>query len=262
MIRILTIAGVVWREMLRRRDFYVLLILLGALLFSLMSINVFGLGSTMRYMVDTGLLLAWIFSAVLAVTLSARQLPAEEQRGTIFALLAKPVTRWQLLAGKALGAWSAVSAATAAFYALLLAVLALKGWSVDLTVTLQALVLHVTALAMAVSLALAVSTRTTFGAAASLTWLALAAGFVFVPQIPALLVYSDRVSGAAMLVLYYALPHFELFDLRQCVVHDWPALPANILFPVLCYGLLVTAIFMLLAWLGYRGRHFKRGDVL
>ena len=239
-----------------------LLILLGALLFSLMSINIFGLGSTMRYMVDTGLLLAWLFSVILAVTLSARQLPAEEQRGTIFALLAKPVTRWQLLAGKALGAWTAVSAATVVFYALLLAVLALKGWSVGLTVMLQALVLHVAALAIVVSLSLAVSTRTTFGAAASLAYLALVAGFVFVPQIPALLVYSDRVSGAAMMVLYYALPHFELFDLRQCVVHDWPSLPANILLPVLCYGLLVTGVFMLLAWLGYRNRRFKRGDVL
>lgn len=262
MSRIFTIACVVWKEMLRRKDFYVLLILLGALLFSLMSINIFGLGATMRYMVDSGLLLAWLFSAILAVTLSGRQLPAEEQRGTVYALLAKPLTRWQLLAGKALGSWAAVSAATVLFYCLLIGTLLVKGWMVNPVALCQALVLHITALAIVVSLTLAISTRTTFGAAASLAYLALGAGFVFVPQIPALSVYADTLSAKAMLVIYYALPHFELFDLRQCVVHDWPALPARMLFSILFYGLLLTAIFMLLAWLGYRKKHFKRGDLL
>jgi len=262
MKRTFTIACVVWKEMLRRKDFYVLLILLGALLFSLMSINIFGLGSTMRYMVDSGLLLAWLFSVILAVTLSGRQLPAEEQKGTIYALLAKPVTRWQLLAGKALGAWAAVSVATVLFYILLLATLALKGWSVNMTALLQALVLHIAALAIVVSLTLAFSTRMTFGAAASLAYLVLGAGFVFVPQIPALSVYADALSAKAMLALYYALPHFELFDLRQCVVHNWPALSAGVLFGVLSYGMLMVAIFMLLAWIGYRKKRFRRGDVL
>ncbi|MBU1694112.1 MAG: ABC transporter permease subunit, partial [Verrucomicrobia bacterium] len=107
MRRALIIARVVWLDMLRRKDLYVMAILLLTLLFVLMSLNLFGLGAVIRYILDVGLLLAWLFSLVLVVGLAARQLPREESRGTIFPLLAKPVTRGELLLGKWLGSWTA-----------------------------------------------------------------------------------------------------------------------------------------------------------
>ena len=42
MTRILTVASVVWRDVIRRKDVYVLLILLGVLLVALVSMNLFG----------------------------------------------------------------------------------------------------------------------------------------------------------------------------------------------------------------------------
>ena len=44
MTRILAITRTVWLEMIRRKDLYVLLILLVTLLFILMSLNIFGDG--------------------------------------------------------------------------------------------------------------------------------------------------------------------------------------------------------------------------
>ena len=93
MISVLTIAGVVWLEVLRRKDVYVLFILLAAFLIALLTLDVFGLGSAVGYVKELGLLLVWLFSWILAVTVSVRQLTREEEQGTIFPLLAKPVTR-------------------------------------------------------------------------------------------------------------------------------------------------------------------------
>ena len=93
MIRILTLAWMVWLEMIRRKDIYVLLILLAAFLVTLMALNLFGLGRAVSYLKEIGMLLAWVCSWILAVSISARQLPQEERQGTIFPLLAKPVGR-------------------------------------------------------------------------------------------------------------------------------------------------------------------------
>lgn len=262
MIRALTIAQVVWLEMLRRKDFFVLLILLVALLFVLMSANVFGLGSAVRYVMDVGLLLSWLFSVVLAVSLVGRQLPGEEERGTIYPLLAKPITRAELLLGKWLGGWTAVAAATVVFYAVLMAVVRLRGGEISAVLLAEAWMLHVVALGMVAALALALSTRMSYGAAATLTFVLVAASYTLVPRVPELLTNESGLSADALLVCYYALPHFELYDLRQRVVHGWGPLSSGTLAGVLAYGVLVTAIFLLLAWWGYRGKRFRRGGML
>ena len=99
MKRILTIASVVWIELLRRKDVYVLFILLLAFLMILMSLNVFGLGGLVVYVKEIGLLLTWLFSWILAVNISSRLLPQEETQRTIFPLLAKPISRAEIVVG-------------------------------------------------------------------------------------------------------------------------------------------------------------------
>ncbi len=261
MIRIRTIAGVVWREMIRRKDLYVLLILLVTLLFVLLSLNIFGLGSAVRYVLDVGLLFAWVFSIVLSVSIAARQLPQEESRGTIYPLLAKPITRWELIVGKWIGSWTAAGCATLLFYAVVLLVIAMRGGAFDKICLVQSVLLHFGVLACISALSILVSTRMSYGAAASMAYVVTAASFVLSPRLPELIVYEKGFSSTVMLVLYYALPHFELFDTRLRLVHDWGPAPWPTVIAVLVYGVLWVGIFLLLAWLAYRKKRFKRGSL-
>ncbi|MDP6491086.1 MAG: hypothetical protein QGG69_04875, partial [Kiritimatiellia bacterium] len=64
-----------------------------------------------------------------------------------------------------------------------------------------------------------------------------------------------------MLFLYNLLPHFEIFDLRMRILHSYGAVPVTTFLMVIAYGLLVTAIFLVLAWSAYRGKHFARGSL-
>lgn len=261
MKRIGTIAGTVWLEMLRKKDVYVLFILLAALLLAMGSMDILGLGQVSGYLKDLGLFSAWILGWVLTVNVSVRLLPQEETRGTIFALLAKPVSRFDVVAGKWLGAWTVICAAVLSFYLATWGMVLVRGGTFDPVTLLQALLLHAAALAVVAAIGTALSTRLNSDAAATLTYLITGTTFVLLPRIPALLVVQEGFLANALLALYYGLPHFELFDLRQRLVHNWGPASWSVVAGVMLYGMLLTAVFLLLAWIGYRHRRFARGDL-
>ncbi len=261
MIPVLTLARVVWLDVIRRKDFYVLLILLAILLIALVSMNVFGLGGVSAYVADIGLLMSWIFSWVLAISIGCRLLPQEESRGTVFALLAKPVTRAELILGKWLGAWSVVGMATLLFYALVFGITMLRGWTLPVWVATQAIVLHSVVIGIIVAAALMFSARLNTDAAATLTGALTAASFLLVPRIPEFVAAAGSLRGGLMLFLYHLLPHFEIFDMRMRVLHHYDEVAPGTFTMVIAYGILVTAIFLVLAWMAYRGKHFARGSL-
>ena len=110
------IAGVVIKELYRRKDFYVLLVLTAVITSLLGMVNFFNDPRIVRYLKEICLLLIWISSLVICITTAARQIPAERESRTIFPLLAKPVTRWDVIFGKFLGCWIACAIALAVFY--------------------------------------------------------------------------------------------------------------------------------------------------
>src|SRR5882724_6115376 len=113
---ILAITEIVIKELYRRKDFYVLFILTAIITLALGSVNFFGEAKIGRYLKEICLLLIWIASLVIAVTTTARQIPAERENRTIFPLLAKPVTRSHLVLGKFFGCWLACGLALLVFY--------------------------------------------------------------------------------------------------------------------------------------------------
>lgn len=268
MVRISTIAWIVWLELLRRKDVYVLLILLGVLLFALGTLDIFGLAGVVGYVKDIGLMLAWLFGWILGVTAGARELPREESRGTIFPLLAKPVRRLDIVLGKWLGAWSVVTASTLLFYLLVCAVV-LLAMTRDMTAAqvlnpaalAQGFILHALALAVVVAVALAFSTRMNYDAAATLSYVVTAAAFFVVPRVPEFLVQQKGLSNIVLMALYHLLPHFELFDMRKRIVHDYGPIPTATFLMVLAYGLLLCGVILALAWCAYRRKLFSRSTL-
>lgn len=258
MKRIRTVAIVAWLELLRRKDIYVLLILLGTMLFILISLNIFGLGSVVGFVKEAGLMAAWLFGWILAVSCASRQLPQEEKRGTILPLLAKPIRRGELIVGKWLGAWTAVSTAVLTFYLLTLAIVWAYGWAFDPITLLQAFILHATALGIIAALAVALSTRLNQDAAATVTYVISAAMFLVVPRVPQMAALAVGWRQSALLILYGALPHFELFDMRRRAVHQYGTMSWSLLAAILVYGAIVTTILLLLAWVGYHNKRFSR----
>jgi ABC-type transport system involved in multi-copper enzyme maturation permease subunit len=261
MYKILAIARTVLRETLRRKDLYVLLILLVAMLFWLMSLKAFGMSGAVRYVMDLGFLLAWMCTWILTVALAGRQLPEEERRGSIFTLLAKPVTRFEVVAGKWLGAVFASAAATALMYAVILLLVGLRGGALDKTTLVQAYVLHLALLGVLAALAIAFSARFHFDAAVTLTYVASLTAYAVAPRIPEMLLFEEAGLRPVLRALYYLLPHLELFDMRNRLIHAWGPAPWPVVAGVLIYGLLWSALLLVAGWLVYRRKRFSRDVV-
>src|SRR5437879_6574279 len=116
MNNILAVSHIVVKELYRRKDFYVLFILTVLVCLVMASVNVFSDSKIVRYLKEICLLLVWISSLVIAITTAARQIPAERENRTLFPLLAKPLTRTQLILGKFLGCWHACGLVLVCFY--------------------------------------------------------------------------------------------------------------------------------------------------
>ena len=114
---IFALAGVVIKELYRRKDFYVLFVLTALITLAAGSVNFFHDAKIVRYVKDVCMLLIWVSSLLIAIVTTARQIPAERENRTIFPLLAKPVSRAQVLLGKFLGCWLATGIALLVFYA-------------------------------------------------------------------------------------------------------------------------------------------------
>jgi ABC-type transport system involved in multi-copper enzyme maturation permease subunit len=246
-------------EVIRRKDVYVLLILMGSLLAALASLNVLGLGGVVVYVMHIGLFMAWLFSWILAVNVSARELPQEESRGTIFPLLAKPITRQELVLGKWIGAWSVVTSATFFFYALVIAVVLVRGGYAQPVALGQGFVLHSVAIGITAAVAVALSTRMNHDAAASTAYVLTAAAFLIVPRIPSFLANEIGMRASMLMLLYNILPHFEVFDMRRRISFDYGPTDWKTFFLIIAYGLALIVFLLTLAWLAYRRKHFVRG---
>src|SRR5580658_3159280 len=116
MKNIFAVAGVVIKELYRRKDFYVLFIVTVLICLVMAMVNIFDDDKIIRYLKEICLLLVWISSMVIAITTTARQIPAERENRTLLPLLAKPLTRTQLVLGKFLGCWVACGLTLLCFY--------------------------------------------------------------------------------------------------------------------------------------------------
>jgi ABC-type Na+ efflux pump permease subunit len=256
--RVLAITAAVWLGAIRRKDVYVMLILLGGLFGTIVSADVFGLGGMTTYIQDIGLLLAWIFSGLLAVLSSSRELPSEEMRGTLLHLLARPVSRFGIILGKWLGTWTLTLAATALFYLLVSLSAAAAGGRLDAAAWLQAFLCHALCLAVITSLGILFSVRCNGDAAAALTGVLSAAAFLMIPRIPEMQVQASPFGAGVLEVLYHILPHFDVFDMRLRIVHDFGPLKAGVLLEIAAYGVALTAFILTCAWAAFRTRKIDR----
>ena len=245
------IAGLVIKELYRRKDFYVLFILTALITLVLGSVNFFGDGSIIRFLKEIALLLIWVSSLVIAIVTAARQLPMERESRTIFPLLAKPVTRSQLVLGKFLGCWLACGLTLVAFYFFFIVVCGLREHEWPLTRYFQAVTLHwfmlgvltaVTLLGSVVFAAPSSNTTITFVVAAGILMLAR--------HLNKIALKLGEPLHSLVYALYFLIPHLELFDVRDLLIHDQGAVPWAVWAGAALYAAVYAALFLTVAcWL-------------
>ncbi|HEU5396052.1 MAG TPA: ABC transporter permease subunit [Verrucomicrobiae bacterium] len=250
---IFALSGVVIKELYRRKDFYVLFIITILICLVMASVDIFNDEKVVRYLKEISLLLIWLSTLVIAITTTARQIPAEREQRTLLPLLAKPITRTQLIFGKFFGCWFACGAALLCFYIFFGGLDYSREHHLPLLNYFQAAVLHWFMLGIVVAMSLFGSLIFAAPSSNATIVFVFAAGILTVGRhLHQIALQQPEPAQTVIYTLYMVLPHLELFDVRDLIIHDWPPVGWNYFGLDLLYALGYTAAFLVAACLVFR----------
>jgi Cu-processing system permease protein len=251
------LATVVIRELYRRKDFYVLFVLTALITLVMASASFFK--DSADGLKEISFLLIWISGLAIAVATAARQIPAERENRTIFPLLAKPVTRAHVIAGKFLGCWLACGAALLTFYSILIVISAAREHTLPVADYVQAFWMQWMFLAVVV--AMVIWGSVVFAAPSSNATICI----VVVAGILTLGSHLNRVAidqseplRSLIYAIYFTIPHLEWFNLKDYVIYAKEIVGWGYIALASLYALAYTALFLLGAWMSFRGKALSK----
>ena len=249
----MTIAWVSLLEAIRRKDIYVMLILSGLIIVMTGVFNAFGVPELRKFMVDVSLSIINIFTIIITVLVSARQLPYEIERRTLYPMLAKPVGRFQFLVGKFLGALGMSTIALLMFFVVAMVVFVAFGAPLK-PAFFQSIYFRWMSLFIISSMTLFLSLVFTHAANVTLSLLLCIGASTFARTIVLIHNSLDPWSQKVVMAAYWVFPHLDIFDLSKLVTQGWPPVSIWVVAGVTLYALIYTAIFLGLAHLWFRRR--------
>lgn len=225
-------------------------------------------GQDMKIIKDVGLAALSIFGLVIAVFIGIGLVSKEVERRSVYALLAKPVSRDQFLAGKYLGLLLTLivnlSAMTLAYYCVLFVMDALApeavraGWPAPAADPrlLIAIVLIFGELMIVTAVALFFSTFSSPLLSALLTLGLWGAGHFNADLRNFSAVVDQPVAVYVARGLYYVLPNLAPFDVKADVVYGMPVSASHVAL-TFGYAIVYVGALLLAAMAIFRRRDFK-----
>lgn len=247
------LSGVVFRELYRRKDFYVLLVLTALITVAAGSANFFNDSKIVGYLKDICLLLIWISALVIAIGTAARQIPAEREQRTIFPLLAKPVTRWQVILGKFTGCWLACGLALGVFYAFFVVITGSREHHWPLLNYFQAMWLQWIMLGVVIALVLFGSVVFSAPSANATICFVVVVGILLIGRhLNKVALQQPEPLQTIIYVVYFLIPHLEWYDVRDLIVYDHKLISWWHCGLATLYGAAYVLFFLAAAWLAFR----------
>lgn len=227
--RIAAISGAVFLDAVKRRVVYLVLFFGAVMAVAIPSLPSYGAGVPAAVYREMALALTFVAALVLTLGLSANRIPGEIERRTVYAVLSKPVARWEYMVGTWLGIFGVVGICIIGFAVVDVAV----GWLVYKEVMFRLLEgAYAIWLEMGVLAAFACAVSGLTGVVVVVT---AALTFLFVGHTRGAL-FPAGATGLARL-LY---PSLDAFDVVNPVAHGAGIGPV--------YAALMTATF--LGWVG------------
>lgn len=235
-----TLAFAVVKEFIRRKDFYLIFALLLVIIFYAAEVSFGGQQGFERYFREIGISFAYIFSVIISVIFASRQIPQEIETKTIYPILAHPVSRGELILGKFFGVLLISGFSFSLFYITILASFFIRGdFSSPPVLLFEGYILHLCLLSFFASMAILFS-----------LYLSTAANIVI-----SMILYFTTSWFGVNSPAYIFLPHPELFDIKEKIIHTWDIIPAWAISFLILYACIYTAIFISLAYLGFKRRN-------
>lgn len=244
MNKIFIIASYSLKELVRKKDFYVFFVLLGILMAFFYTESFFGAANVSSYLKDIGLSLLLLFTIIITLSFSAKQLPTEIESKTIYSLLSKPVSRTDVVLGKFTGSLFISWGSFSVFYAFFVTSAFLKDPSAPAAIFIQIYIFSLFLLALLSAFSVLFSLFLTISANMTVTLCLYFMTYWFGSSLRDMLLAPGQAFTPVLNAVYYIIPHFEFYDLRIRLVHGWDAVPLWVMSAVAVYTLLYTSALL------------------
>ncbi len=239
-------------DSLRRKDLWVIAILGFLILASAGALGFFGISGLQFFVKDLAVTVLGAFSAIVAVLTGSRLMPDEIKNRTLYPLLARPITRADLIFGKFVGG-VLVSWVAFCFLAALTA-LALASFHVPFEgIMVQYLIAKMMGLAVICALSLALSVLMTPAAAATLSFILVFGSSMMVRALVMASAGADGIAVVFYRILNAILPQVHLFDLGGRAVYiGWSPVPLWVMAGLFAYMVAYSGAMLSVAWFKFR----------
>jgi ABC-type transport system involved in multi-copper enzyme maturation permease subunit len=253
-MKVLSIALNTFRENLRDKLLYNLLVFALLMIGSSLLLMRLTLGEFHRLLLNVGLGSINIFGVLIAIFVGIGLVNKEIEKKTIYTIVSKPVARYQFLIGKYLGLTLTLFVNTLIMAAGLLLVLVAQNVPIE-SMLFKALGLIFMEFMVITAVALLCSTFTS----ATLSAIFTLATYVIGHLTPDLKTFGEKLDeGMRALVtgLYYILPNLERFNLKGNVIHHIEVSGTDLLL-IVVYGLTYVAFLLMSASIIFQRRDFR-----
>jgi ABC-type transport system involved in multi-copper enzyme maturation permease subunit len=258
----------VFRESVRDKVLYNLVLFAILMIGASYFIGQLTAGQDVKIIKDLGLSATSVFGLFIAVFIGIGLVSKEVERRSVYSLLAKPIHRYQMIAGKYAGLSLTLTVNIAIMAAALYGVLAYLGWGVPADVQkawdapaldpamLKALVLILIELMVVTALALFFSTFSTPMLSAAFTFALFIVGHFSTDLRNFQQVVDSPAAAKLARGLYWVLPNLAQFDVKAQVVHAQPV-PLGYMALTIAYAALYIAVLLVAAMVIFSRRDFK-----
>jgi ABC-type transport system involved in multi-copper enzyme maturation permease subunit len=262
--RIAAIAGNTFRENIRDKILYNLIIFAILMILSSVLLGQLTLGHETKVIVDLGLASMSVFGTLIAIFIGISLVSKELEKRTVYSLLAKPVERREFLLGKYLGLLFTLLVNVVIMTAGLAVTLLYQGGFhlADFGRLMPAIGLIYLSLALTTAVALLFSTFSTPALSALFTFFLWVIGHFSVDLLEFCNMTKSAVVKGLVRVLYYGLPNFanyKIVDSRNILrdaAYFQPVNPMSFLW-VAVYTVVFCALLLELALFIFSRRDFK-----
>ncbi len=253
-MKVLSIALNTFRENLRDKLLYNLLVFALLMIGSSLLLMRLTLGEFHRLLLNVGLGSINIFGVLIAIFVGIGLVNKEIEKKTIYTIVSKPVARYQFLIGKYLGLTLTLFVNTLIMAGGLLLVLFAQGVPIE-SMLFKALGLIFMEFMVITAVALLCSTFTS----ATLSAIFTLATYVIGHLTADLKTFGEKMDEGMRAVvtgLYYILPNLERFNLKGNVIHHIEVSGTDLLLIVM-YGLTYVAFLLMSASIIFQRRDFR-----
>lgn len=253
-MKVLSIALNTFRENLRDKLLYNLLVFALLMIGSSLLLMRLTLGEFHRLLLDVGLGSINIFGVLIAIFVGIGLVNKEIEKKTIYTIVSKPVARYQFLIGKYLGLTLTLFVNTLIMAGGLLLVLFVQDVPIE-SMLFKALGLIFLEFMVITAVALLCSTFTS----ATLSAIFTLATYVIGHLTADLKTFGEKMDEGMRAVvtgLYYILPNLERFNLKGNVIHHIEVSGTDLLL-IVVYGLTYVAFLLMSASIIFQRRDFR-----